>query len=419
MKGGYVKKGLAIAILLLFIGINIIPSTGSTVVSIKSFTSGNTLYVGGSEPGNYSSIQSAINDAFDGDTVFVYNDSSPYSENVIVDKSINLIGEDKNTTIIDGRGMGYVVKITADEASITGFTFTNGNDGIRVAGMSYTNIAGNNMVNLYNHGVTLVSSSNNIISGNDIAYALHGISLSSSCNNTISNNSVALCQNVGISLKEASNHNDIFNNIILDNDHEGIYIRESSDNFIYKNTISYNIKRHVGIGLSYSWNNTIADNVITSHQEGIQFWYSWNNTICGNIIDNNLDGMEIKNSSNTNITGNIITNNNYGIDISQGSDNNDVILNTIANNSHGILVDLSYKNTISSNNLLNNSQKAGFISYAFVATNQWINNYWNRPRLFPKPIFGVVLIGTDIDLVFPIPWVNFDWYPAREPYEIP
>ena len=62
-----------------------------------------TLYVGGVNPGNYSKIQDAINDSVDGDTVYVFDDSSPYYENIIVDKSINLIGEDKNTTVIHGQ----------------------------------------------------------------------------------------------------------------------------------------------------------------------------------------------------------------------------------------------------------------------------------------------------------------------------
>ena len=40
-----------------------------------------TYYVGGSGGGNYSSIQDAIDDASDGDTVFVYN--GIYNENII------------------------------------------------------------------------------------------------------------------------------------------------------------------------------------------------------------------------------------------------------------------------------------------------------------------------------------------------
>ena len=63
---------------------------------------GRTLYVGGSGPGNYSSIQAAIDDANPGDTIFIYDDSSPYKEWLKIDKeNITLIGENRNTTIIE------------------------------------------------------------------------------------------------------------------------------------------------------------------------------------------------------------------------------------------------------------------------------------------------------------------------------
>jgi hypothetical protein len=45
------------------------------------------LYVGGTGEGNYSRIQDAIDDAVDGDTVFVYDDSSPYYEHIRINKS--------------------------------------------------------------------------------------------------------------------------------------------------------------------------------------------------------------------------------------------------------------------------------------------------------------------------------------------
>jgi len=83
---------------------------------------GSILYVGGSGGENYSTIQAAINDANNGDTVFVYDDSSPYVENVIVNKSINLIGENRDTTVINGSGNGNTVNISADNVNISGFT---------------------------------------------------------------------------------------------------------------------------------------------------------------------------------------------------------------------------------------------------------------------------------------------------------
>ena len=69
------KKLLAVTIMILFISVSVIPSTGTA--DVKQITmptaKGDTLYVGGNGTGNYTSIQDAIDNASDGDTVYVYN----------------------------------------------------------------------------------------------------------------------------------------------------------------------------------------------------------------------------------------------------------------------------------------------------------------------------------------------------------
>jgi len=59
--------------------------------------SGLTLSV----PGTYGTIQLAINAANDGDIITVA--AGTYNENVIVNKSISLIGQGRDQTIIDGQ----------------------------------------------------------------------------------------------------------------------------------------------------------------------------------------------------------------------------------------------------------------------------------------------------------------------------
>ncbi|HID25329.1 MAG TPA: hypothetical protein EYP23_02545, partial [Thermoplasmata archaeon] len=97
---------------------------------------GKTLYVGGTGPNNYTKIQDAIDNASSGDTVFVYDDSSPYHENLFVNKTISLVGEDKNTTIIDGKKQGDVVYVSADSVNITGFTIRNSSISYPAAGVN-------------------------------------------------------------------------------------------------------------------------------------------------------------------------------------------------------------------------------------------------------------------------------------------
>ena len=129
----------------------------------NTISSGNTLYVGGTGPGNYTKIQDAIDNASDRDTVFVYDDSSPYYENVIVDKSINLVGEDRDTTVIDADSIEDAVYITVDWVNISGFTIRNSGNrqsGIDI-GSNYNIITGNIISNNDNGGIVLWSSSSN------------------------------------------------------------------------------------------------------------------------------------------------------------------------------------------------------------------------------------------------------------------
>jgi len=128
-------KSLVFGIIFLFVGASVIPSMGLAVVerrvswdnktSFNGFTPrGDILYVGGSGPGNYSSIQDAIDDASDGYIIYVYN--GVYYENVLIDKSIDLVGEDEASTIIDGEEGSRIVTILSSSVGVVGFTLKNG-----------------------------------------------------------------------------------------------------------------------------------------------------------------------------------------------------------------------------------------------------------------------------------------------------
>ena len=155
------KKGLAIGIILLFIGTAIIPSTAQNIE--KSSSRGNWLYVGGSGPGNYTRIQDAINASYNGDTVFVYDDSSPYVENIFVNVSISLVGEEKNTTIIDGAGNGSGITINANNVTILGFTIQNYRNGAAIFLTSNNSYISDNIITKCISGIYLASSHNRII----------------------------------------------------------------------------------------------------------------------------------------------------------------------------------------------------------------------------------------------------------------
>ena len=58
-----VKKILAVIVILLFIGVSVVPSTGTVIdkkFSRPTFYDGNTLYVDGTGSGNYTSLDIVI-----------------------------------------------------------------------------------------------------------------------------------------------------------------------------------------------------------------------------------------------------------------------------------------------------------------------------------------------------------------------
>jgi len=188
-----------------------------------------TLSVGGPGPGNYTSIQAAIDAASPGDTVFVYDDGAPYLENVIVDKSINLTGENRETTIVDGGGLGDVVRVAADWVNITGFTITDGgpnagDDGVELWSVGNTMISDVDVSSNGWAGIYLNASTNASISTANVSANVYGIFIVSSANLSISTTN-AYINDIGIYLASSSNvtavHNAIRNNVAQAADDNG------------------------------------------------------------------------------------------------------------------------------------------------------------------------------------------------------
>jgi parallel beta-helix repeat protein len=283
------RKCLAVGIILLFIGTSIMPSTAQDVENPIPTSRGNWLYVGGSGPGNYTMIQSAIDNASTGDTVFVY--SGTYYENVVVNKIIDLIGEYKNTTIIDGGGSGSVIFVSSDEVNISGFTVQNSSPSWFDSGIkldySNDNTIMDNIISNNNVGIVLSFSSNNIVTGNIASNNVYGIYLVTSSNNNIMGNNVTSNNYYGIWLDNSGNNIIMCNNAL--NNNRGIYLISSSNNKITGNNA--NLNNWDGINLFHSSINKITGNNASNNGYGISLYSSSNNIIIGN--DANLNNWGI------------------------------------------------------------------------------------------------------------------------------
>ncbi|EMR74523.1 parallel beta-helix repeat (two copies) [Thermoplasmatales archaeon SCGC AB-540-F20] len=405
------KKITTIGIILLFVGMAFTPTTGFYLDEQFNLVTLNrdTLYVGGTGTGNYSTVQEAINNAGDGDTVFVYDDSSPYYENVIVNKSINLIGEDKDSTVIDGNMIGDVFYVSADWVNISGFTIQNTStrdEGIEIISNHIT-IADNNFVSheyvgiyswslhtSYNNisgnyftqsraAIRLRYSDNYIISDNNIVNT-GGIHLSRYCsNNSISNNYIIGTGDTLINNDIQCNNNSIVNNF-LSNGSWGI--RGDSGSNYYTN-ISYNIINNCDLeGIHFqSFNKgVIHGNSITNGRGGIYLRGSNSNMISCNVISNcSIEGIYVRLSSANTIFDNTLTSNYYGLSLYELSNFNTIIDNVInSNNGYGIILDVNcngnaiFDNNVSFNNGSAIRMKSGSdpSSNNIIYHNNFINN---------------------------------------------
>ncbi len=220
------------------------------------------LYVDDDGMVEYTKIQNAVDNASENDIVYVYN--GIYLENIFLNKSINLIGEDKNKTIINGNLNESVVSIFSEKVNISGFTIKNSGHGIKIGGIylesNYSNIFDNNIENNNECGIFLWESSKNKIFDNFI----------------YSNG------DDGIYIGKNSDHNNIYNNTISKNSFSGLYIGNSSYNTIKNNKIKSN--SWDGISLySSADENLIKDNNITNNKDiGIRLFQSSNNTVYHN-----------------------------------------------------------------------------------------------------------------------------------------
>jgi parallel beta-helix repeat protein len=268
------RKVLTVTLALLLLGTCSIPICALNTWKSQS-SKGNWLYVGGSGPSNYTQIQDAIDNASNGDTIFVFNDSSPYNEYLMINKSINLFGENNVNTVISyswsDEASNAVITVKSPFVQIKNFSIKGGD--------SWGN---------QDFGIR-ITSSNNRIENNyiklDYLPAGGALYFSGSFPYGINHSTVA--------------HNTFYSRVVFD---------RSSDNYVENNLII---------------------------QGPFDLYMGESNILVGNSFENGHSGLRCMYSNNNTIENNTFKNNNYGfyIEMDQPSSTNKIYHNNFLNNS--------------------------------------------------------------------------------------
>jgi parallel beta-helix repeat protein len=298
-------------------------------------------------PDDHPTIKDAIDNANDGDTIFVR--IGTYYENLVVDKSIILKGENKNLTIIDGSEYSDVIRVLSDNVSISGFTVKNS----ATEGFFYA-------------GIKMVGKSNVNISGNIISNNMRGIH-SMNSNDLIIHNNEFINDSVNIDGWEKSDH-----------DHD---IKDNTINgkplYYFKNQDGFTVPYDAGQVILFNCDDVIIKEMNISNTDcGIQLNFCEGCVIMNSNLSNiEVYGIMIDACSNLNVKNNDISSGMFGIIMS------DTLRSKIENNSitGNIWVGISLyygclENEISGNKIDLNLSGSFF---DFPSTGLWVRYYCN------------------------------------------
>ncbi len=186
---------------------------------------GSAASVGNTEvtvPDDYTTIQAAINAANQGDIIFVRNGTYP-DLNIVVNKSLTIVGENAQNTTIDGGGTAdFVFQVLASNVVIENFTLRDtslSQSGPAIRLYNVTNVSVRNVVtqNTY-YGLEFRSSNFSETVDCDISGSFFsGIYLYAvSCNNTFVGNTIKN-NSYGIYMQFTEQFNKVYRNNFINN----------------------------------------------------------------------------------------------------------------------------------------------------------------------------------------------------------
>jgi parallel beta-helix repeat protein len=184
------------------------------------------------------SIQTAINNAFEGQTIYMKKGTYTINSSLIVNKTVTILGESINETVIDGHEeITLIFGILAGSAEIRNLTVSGSGT--------------------HGFGIHIKDVANVKIQSCRVKNCGQGIRLTNSTNCEISKNVIINNEDYGIYFTISSSQNTIFWNNIKNNS-QGISIDLGcSSNTFHQNNFIQNMVQTSGLGVSANlWNAT-------------------------------------------------------------------------------------------------------------------------------------------------------------------
>ncbi len=346
----------------------------------------------------YATIQEAINSGatFSGHVISIK--PGTYRENLVVNKTLSIVGEDKATTIIDGGNRGSAVKITQNNVKLTGFTIknsgTNQAAGIFLSQVSMCNITDNVVTQNY-YGIILNYSDGNLLRNNELSSNVYGLGLDGNESSGFSND---------IDTSNTVNGKTVYYLLNAENADLNPSTLPNAGYLALINCTSINVQ---GLSLSGNYNglllvntqdSTLIDNTIANCNEGIRLLNSENNVLRNNHLNDNTYNFQVQNRALNDVDASNIVNgkpviywvnqhdktvpsdagfvsliNCSGITVQNlnltqnwqsilllGTTNSTIAYNQVSHSYYGIALEASNQNSISDNKVTNSVQGIAF-----------------------------------------------------------
>ncbi len=299
-----------------------------------------------SENGKIRTIAGAIKIANNNDTILIKK-GTYYETDIIVDKSITIIGE--NYPIVDGKLNGEIFTIVADSVTIKGMQIQNtGVSYIKdIAGIYLKKCKNVNVINnrLYNtlFAIYLENSADCLIKGNTVK--------GTPTHEAATGNAIHLwyCKRITIEANNLQGHRD------------GIYLEFVENSRISKNNSEANLR--YGLHFMFSNHDEYFDNVFKGNGTGVAVMYSkhikmYNNTfynnwasraygilikeiydseLINNVFENNTIAVFVDGSNRILFKNNVFRQNGWAVKILGNCENNVFTENNFISNSFDVL----------------------------------------------------------------------------------